>query len=158
MPQQTPSGKNQNISINRKVRYNYQILETYEAGLVLTGTEIKSIRSGNANLSDSYAHANNGELWLRNLHISRYTAAAESNHTPTRTRKLLLHRSEILYITRQINAKGLTVVPLRLYLRNGLAKIELGLARGKKRHDKRQLIIERDRRREADRAIKNRRV
>ena len=147
-----------NISINRKARYNYEILETYEAGLVLTGTEIKSIRSGNANLSDAYAHADGGELWLRNLHISRYTAAADSNHNPTRERKLLLKRSEIIDLSHNIGARGLTVVPLKLYLKNGLDKIQLGLAKGKKRYDKRQSIIERDRRREADRAIKNRRV
>ena len=145
-----------NISINRKARYNYEILETYEAGLVLTGTENKSIRSGNANLADAYAHADGGELWLRNLHISQY-AAASSNHHPTRTRKLLLRRNQIIELTHNIGARGLTVVPLKLYLKNGLAKIELALARGKKRHDKRQTIIERDRKREADRAIKNRR-
>ena len=146
-----------NISINRKARYNYEILETYEAGLVLTGTEIKSIRSGNANLADAYAHADGGELWLRNLHIAHY-AASSSNHHPTRTRKLLLRRSQIIELTHNIGARGLTVVPLKLYLKNGLAKIELALARGKKRYDKRQTIIERDRKREADRAIKNRRI
>jgi SsrA-binding protein len=146
-----------NISINRKARYNYEILETYEAGLVLTGTEIKSIRSGNANMADAYAHADGGELWLRNLHISQY-AASSSNHHPTRTRKLLLRRSQIIELTHNIGARGLTVVPLKLYLKNGLAKIELALGRGKKRYDKRQTIIERDRKREADRAIKNRRV
>jgi len=144
-----------NISINRKARYNYEILETYEAGLVLTGTEIKSIRSGNANMADAYAHADGGELWLRNLHIAHY-AASSSNHHPTRTRKLLLRRSQIIELTHNIGARGLTVVPLKLYLKNGLAKIELALARGKKRYDKRQTIIERDRKREADRAIKNR--
>ena len=146
-----------NISIKRKARYNYEILETYEAGLVLTGTEIKSIRSGNANMADAYAHADGGELWLRNLHIAHY-AASSSNHHPTRTRKLLLRRSQIIELTHNIGARGLTVVPLKLYLKNGLAKIELALARGKKRYDKRQTIIERDRKREADRAIKNRRI
>ena len=146
-----------NISINRKARYNYEILETYEAGLVLTGTEIKSIRSGNANMADAYAHADGGELWLRNLHIAHY-AASSSNHHPTRTRKLLLRRSQIIELTHNIGARGLTVVPLKLYLKNVLAKIELALARGKKRYDKRQTIIERDRKREADRAIKNRRI
>ena len=146
-----------NISINRKARYNYEILETYEAGLVLTGTEIKSIRSGNANMADAYAHADGGELWVRNLHIAHY-AASSSNHHPTRTRKLLLRRSQIIELTHNIGARGLTVVPLKLYLKNGLAKIELALARGKKRYDKRQTIIERDRKREADRAIKNRRI
>ena len=146
-----------NISINRKARYNYEILETYEAGLVLTGTEIKSIRSGNANMADAYAHADGGELWLRNLHIAHY-AASSSNHHPTRTRKLLLRRSQIIELPHNIGARGLTVVPLKLYLKNGLAKIELALARGKKRYDKRQTIIERDRKREADRAIKNRRI
>ena len=135
-----------NISINRKARYNYEILETYEAGLVLTGTEIKSIRSGNANMADAYAHADGGELWLRNLHIAHY-AASSSNHHPTRTRKLLLRRSQIIELTHNIGARGLTVVPLKLYLKNGLAKIELALARGKKRYDKRQTIIERDRKR-----------
>ena len=108
-----------NISINRKARYNYEILETYEAGLVLTGTEIKSIRSGNANMADAYAHADGGELWLRNLHIAHY-AASSSNHHPTRTRKLLLRRSQIIELTHNIGARGLTVVPLKLYLKNGI--------------------------------------
>lgn len=148
--------RSKTIAVNRRARYNYEILRTYEAGLVLTGTEIKSVRAGNVNFADSYAHPNDGELWLQNAHIAPYAAADRDNHEPTRPRKLLLHRSEIRDLSREVSAKGLTVVPLRLYLSHGLAKVELGLARGKRQHDKRQAIMERERKREAEQAIKNR--
>lgn len=144
------------IALNRRARHNYEILSTYEAGLVLTGTEIKSLRAGNANLSDAYAQPNDGELWLRNLHIATYASADHYNHDPIRPRKLLLHRSEIRELSREVSAKGLTLVPLRLYLTRGLAKVELGLARGKRRYDKRRTIIDRERKRDAERAIKRR--
>ena len=151
-----PRATSRTVALNRRARHNYEILSTYEAGLVLTGTEIKSLRAGNANLSDAYAQPQDGELWLRNLHIAAYASADHYNHEPTRPRKLLLHRSEIRELSQQVSAKGLTLVPLRLYLNRGLAKVELGLARGKRRHDKRRAIIDRERKREAERAIKRR--
>lgn len=146
---------NRTISVNRKARFDYEIVETIEAGLVLVGTEIKAIREGRVNLGDSYARPENGELWLVNAHISQYSAAGSyNNHEPTRPRKLLLHRGEITRLTRQIAAQGLTVVPLRLYIKRHRAKVELGLARGRRQYDKRQVIIERDREREARQAIR----
>ena len=149
-----PEGRTKTVAVNRRARYNYEILQTLEAGLVLTGTEIKSIRAGHANLSDAYAQPEDGELWLRNAHIAPYGSADRDNHDPTRPRKLLLHKSEIRDLSRQVSAKGLTLVPLRLYLSRGRAKVELGLARGKRTHDKRRTIIERERKREAEQAVK----
>ncbi len=142
------------MALNRRARYDYEILSTCEAGLVLTGTEIKAIRAGNANLSDAYAQPKDGEMWLRNAHIAAYAAADRDNHDPTRPRKLLLHRSEIRELSREVSAKGLTLVPLRLYLSRGRAKVELGLARGRRRYDKRRAIIDRERRREAEAAVR----
>ncbi len=154
MSAHNPQANSRTIALNRRARHNYEILSIYEAGLVLTGTEIKSLRAGNANLSDAYAQPQDGELWLRNLHIATYASADHHNHDPTRPRKLLLHRSEIRELSQQVSARGLTLVPLRLHLTRGLAKVELGLARGKRRHDKRRAIIDRERKREAERAIK----
>lgn len=151
-----PQSRAKTVALNRKARYNYEILRTLEAGLVLTGTEIKSIRAGNVNFADAYALPKDGELWLQNAHIAAYAAADRGNHEPTRPRKLLLHRSQIRDLSREVSAKGLTLVPLRMYLSHGLAKVELGLARGKRLHDKRQTLIERERKREAEQAIKRR--
>ena len=145
--------KSKTVAANRKARYNYEILDTFEAGLVLTGTEIKAIREGRANLSGAYARAEGGELWLVNAHIAQYSAGNLNNHDPTRPRKLLLHKGEIVRLTRQVAERGLTLVPLRLYLTRHVAKLELGLARGRRRHDKRQAIIERYREREAQQAV-----
>ena len=145
-----------NVTVNRKAYHDYLILERVEAGLVLTGTEIKSIRAGNVNFADAYAQPKDDELWLQNAHIAPYAAANRGNHEPTRPRKLLLHRSQIRHLSREVSAKGLTVVPLRLYLIRGRAKVELGLARGKRQHDKRQTLIERERKRDAEQAIKRR--
>ena len=142
-----------NVSVNRKARYDYEILDTVEAGLVLTGTEIKAIRQGRANLSDAYARTDNGELSLENSHIGHYEAASGNNHDPKRSRKLLLHKSQIDRLSRSVDEKGLTIVPLRLYLKRHLAKVELALARGRKRYDKRRVIIERYREREAREAM-----
>ncbi len=141
------------ITVNRRARYEYDILERYEAGIVLTGTEIKAIREGRANLSDGYARPSDGELWLENIHIAQYSAANVNNHEPTRPRKLLLHKEEIRELTKGVAQKGLTAVPLRLYLKHGRAKVELGLARGRKHHDKRRAMIEREREREAREAV-----
>lgn len=146
----------QTVALNRRARHNYAIEETLEAGMVLTGTEIKSIRAGRANLAEAYARIDRGEAWLIGAHIAPYEQGNRNNHEPTRTRKLLLHRDQITELMSSTQAKGLTLVPLRLYIRDGRAKLEIGLARGKKTHDKRRSIAERDMRRELDRQTKAR--
>lgn len=145
------------ITVNRKARHEYDIVETVEAGLVLTGTEIKAIREGRVNLSDAYAKPEGGELWLVNAHISQYSSASYNNHEPTRPRKLLLHKDELRRLSSQVAQKGFTIVPLRLYIKRHVAKVELGLARGRRQYDKRQAIIEREREREARQAVGRRR-
>ncbi len=144
------------VATNRKARHDYHIEDTYEAGLVLTGTEIKSIRASRVNLRDSYATLKEGELWLMNAHIAPYNQGSYANHEPRRPRKLLMHRREINRIAGRIQEKGFTLVPLRLYLKNNLAKVELGLARGKKQYDKRATLREKETRREIDRAVAHR--
>lgn len=129
---------------NRKARYNYEILETIECGIVLTGTEIKSIRSGKANIKDSYATVKNGEVFLINMHISSYENGNVFNHEETRTRKLLLHKKEIFKLRDKINLEGFTLVPLKISFVNGRAKVLIGVARGKKNYDKREAIKKRD--------------
>ncbi len=135
---------NRSIALNRKVLYNYEILERHEAGLVLTGSEIKSVRSGRVDLADGYARPENGELWLVNVHIAPYGAASTYNHEPRRSRKLLLHRAQIAELSSAVAQKGLTLVALRLYIKNHVAKVELGLGRGKRQYDKRRAIRERE--------------
>jgi SsrA-binding protein len=146
------------VALNRRARHDYQIEDTIEAGLVLTGTEIKSIRAGHANLAEAYARIEHGEAWLIGAHIAPYEQGNRNNHEPTRTRKLLLHRDQIAELVGKSQARGYTLVPLRLYIRNGLAKLELGIARGKKAHDKRRAIAERDARRELEREAKDARI
>ncbi|MGI5838111.1 MAG: SsrA-binding protein SmpB [bacterium] len=142
---------------NRKARHDYFIEETYEAGIALTGTEVKSLRAGKANLRDSYARIENGEIYLFNAHISPYDQGNRFNHDPLRVRKLLLHRMEINRLLGKVKEKGLTLIPLRIYFNErGLAKVEIGLARGKKLYDKRDDIAERDAKREMARAFKAR--
>ena len=142
------------VALNRRARHNYTITDTFEAGLVLTGTEIKSIRAGKVNLSDAYARVEKGEAWLIGAHIAPYEAGNRYNHEPRRDRKLLLHRTEIDQLMGRAAAKGLTVVPLRLYLTSkGRAKVELGLARGKQLHDRRRDIAERQSRRDIEREL-----
>jgi|SRR5690554_3534820 len=141
------------IAQNRKARYNYEILDTYEAGLALTGTEVKSLRAGRASLTEGYAEVRDGEVWLRNVHIPEYDQGSWTNHEPRRSRKLLLHRDEIARLIGKTQEKGLTLIPLSLYFKDGYAKVELALARGKKVHDKRRTIIERQARLEAERAM-----
>ena len=141
------------IATNRKARHDYLIEDTIEAGLVLTGSEIKSIRAGQVNLRDSYATIRDGEIWLINVHIAPYKQASFQNHEPRRDRKLLLHHREINRLTGKLQEKGLTLVPLQLYLKSSWAKVELGLARGKKLYDKRQSMRERDDRRQIARAL-----
>lgn len=145
------------VVVNRKAFHDYHIEETIEAGIVLTGTEIKSIRQGRMNLRDAYARIDDGEAWLVGMHISPYgQAGRHDQHEPDRRRKLLLHRAEIRYLTQQTQAKGMTVVPLRLAFRHGRAKLDLGVARGKKLYDKRDSIAEREAHRDIQRAIKAR--
>ena len=146
--------ENRTITTNRRARYDYEVMESVEAGLVLTGTEIKAIREGRVSLSDSYGKPENGELWLVNLHIAQYSAGSRDNHDPTRPRKLLLRKDQIRRLTRMVSERGLTLVPLRLYIKKHYAKVELGLARGRKRYDKRRAIVERDREREARDAVR----
>ena len=144
------------VTDNRKARFLYEILETYEAGIQLTGTEVKSIREGKVNLQDGYALIRNGEAWLINVHISPYTTSSQYfNHDPRRTRKLLLHRQEIRKLIGKVEQQGLTLVPLKLYLKRGLVKVSLGLARGKKLHDKREDLKRRQDQRDIQRAMKN---
>lgn len=142
------------IATNRKAYHDYFIEETYEAGLVLTGSEIKSVRQGRVNLKDSYARIENGEAWVLNMHISPYTHGGRENQSPTRTRKLLLHKEEILRLKQKVEAKGMTLVPLRLYIKGNRAKLELGLAKGKRQYDKREAIARRDAQREIERSLK----
>ncbi len=139
---------------NRKARHEYHVDDTYEAGIVLKGTEVKSIRAGKASLNEAFAFLKNGEVWLKNMYIKPYEHASYYNHDERRDRKLLLKRKEIREIDKNINQKGFTLVPLKLYFKGGYAKILLGLARGKKQYDKRQDIKEKDVKRELDRKIK----
>lgn len=143
------------ITDNRQARFLYEILETYEAGIQLTGTEVKSIRAGKVNLQDGYALIRNGEAWLINVHISPYTASGQYfNHEPRRTRKLLLHRQEIRKLIGKVEQEGLTLVPLKMYLKRGWVKIVIALGRGKKLHDKREDLKRRQDKRDMQRAMK----
>ena len=145
------------VATNRQARHDYFIEETFEAGLALTGTEIKSIRAGRLNLREAYARVENGEAWLVGMHVSPYDQAGGAfQHDPLRPRKLLLHRREIAHLRAQLGQKGLTLVPLRLYLKRGRAKVELGLAKGKKLYDKRDSLAAREARRDVERALRAR--
>jgi SsrA-binding protein len=144
------------IATNRKARYEYRFHDTVEAGLVLVGSEIKSIRAGRVSLREGFVLFEGGEAWLVNVHIAQYDPASVQNHEPKRRRKLLLHRREIDRLQRGVQEKGFTIVPTRLYLKDGRAKVEIALARGKKQYDKRQVIAERDSKRQMDRALKER--
>lgn len=144
------------IAENRKARHDYHIHETYEAGIVLAGTEVKSLRAGRANLKDSYAHVENGELMISQMHISPYDQGNIFNHEPMRKRKLLMHKREILKLFGQTREKGYSLVPLKLYFTRGKAKVQLALASGKKNYDKRQDIAARDAKRDMERALRDR--
>ena len=137
------------VTVNRKAQHDYQLFDRVEAGLVLTGTEVKSVRAGRVNLRESYARPDKGEMWLLGAHIAQYEPGSRANHEPQRPRKLLLHKEQIRELAEAVDQKGLTVVPLRLYLKDDLAKVELAVALGRKAYDKRQAIAER----EADRQI-----
>lgn len=144
------------VTVNRKAHYDYQIVKSLEAGIVLTGTEIKAIREGRANLQDAYVRFERGEVWLDGSHIGAYAPASRFNHEPGRLRKLLLHRDEIRELERAVRQQGLTVVPLRMYLKDGMAKVEIALARGKRQYDKREAIAKRTAEREMQRALRHR--
>jgi SsrA-binding protein len=144
------------VATNRRARHEYEILETFEAGLALQGTEVKSLRAGQVSFKDSYATIQNTEAWLVGCHISPYSQGGYANHDPERRRKLLLHRREINRLQGKTAERGLTIVPLRVYFKGGRAKLEVGLARGKKLHDKRVALRERETRREMDREIRAR--
>lgn len=145
------------VTVNRRARREYFIDESFEAGIVLLGSEVKSLRDGRANLADSYARVDKGQVFLVNSHISPYPAANMFNHEPTRPRKLLLHKREISRLTGKVKERGLTLIPLKLYFKDGRAKVELGLARGKKLYDKRATVKEKMVRREMERSMKSRR-
>jgi len=142
------------ITVNRKAYHDYHVLESLEAGIVLAGTEIKSIRAGRVNIRDAYARPERGELWLFNAHISGYQAGSHYDHDPNRPRKLLLHRRQVEELTDMATQKGLTLVPLKLYIKRGVAKLELAVVRGKRLHDKREAMARRETEREIERALK----
>jgi SsrA-binding protein len=144
------------IATNRQARYRYTFLDTWEAGLVLMGTEVKALREGKAQIKDGYASVRDGEVWLHNVHIPPYGPASRENHEPERSRKLLMHRREIERLIGKTREKGLTLVPTRIYFRDGRAKVEIALAKGKDVGDKRQAIKERELKREMERAIRAR--
>jgi SsrA-binding protein len=144
------------IAENRKARHDYHILDSWEAGVALLGTEVKSIREGRVNLRDSYARADKGEVWMLNVHISPYSHRGSADHSELRPRKLLLHKEEIRKIIGRVSEKGLTLVPLELYLKSGRVKVLLGLAKGKQAHDKRETIRRREVERETRAAVKSR--
>jgi SsrA-binding protein len=141
------------IVSNRRARHDYEIMDTYEAGIVLTGTEVKSLRAGRASLADAYASVEDGEVWLRGVHIPEYTQGSWTNHEPRRTRKLLLHRKEIFRLLGKIKERGLALVPLSMYFSDGKVKVELALARGKRSYDKRAELAKRDAKREVARTL-----
>ncbi|MCD2256878.1 SsrA-binding protein SmpB [Agrilactobacillus fermenti] len=144
------------LANNRKARHDYSILETYEAGIALTGTEIKSVRAGKINLKDGFARVRNNELWLENVHISEYKQGNQFNHDPLRNRKLLLHKKEITKLAGVAQDKGITIVPLKVYLKHGFAKVLIGVGKGKRQYDKRETLKRKEQDREMARALKNR--
>lgn len=144
------------IARNKRARFDYEILDTWEAGIVLTGTEVKSLRDGRANIADAYGIVRDGEIFLINMHVSPYERGGYANHEPARTRKLLLHKKEIRRLIGAVERQGLTLIPLELYFRNGVAKVALALGKGKKLHDKRETTRRRDAEREMARAIRSR--
>ena len=144
------------VATNRRARYDYDIEDTYEAGVVLTGAEVKSLRGGRASLGEAYARLNDGEVWIENLHIPPYAHASDPGYDPRRPRKLLLHRGEIERLIGRVQERGYSMVPMRLYFRRGKAKLQFGLGRGKRRHEKRDAKLEQEHQREIERAFSRR--
>lgn len=151
-----PKGEGKLIAQNKKARHDYSVIDTMEAGIVLQGTEIKSIRNGRINLKDGFARIRNGEAYLYNVHISPYDQGNLFNHDPTRTRKLLLHKKQIAKLTAETKTTGITLVPLKVYIKNGFAKVLIGIAKGKKTYDKREDLKRKEVDRQIDRTLKNR--
>ncbi len=147
---------NKNIATNRKASFNYELGEQFEAGLVLMGSEIKSLRESGCSLTDGYVHERNGEMWLMEVHISEYVQSGTFGHTPLRPRKLLLHKKEIARLLAKVHERGYSIIPTRVYFKEGRAKVEIALARGKKQYDKRDALAEKDSRRDIQRALKER--
>ena len=156
MPKSAEQPEHESIAKNRRARHDYSILDTYEAGIVLTGSEVKSLREGKANLADAYGIVKDGEIYLLNLHISQYERASYNNHDVTRTRKLLLHKREIERLIGAIERQGLTLIPLELYFKRGIVKVAMALGKGKKAHDKREDAKAKDADREIARAVRAR--
>ncbi len=156
MPNASAEDESTSVARNKRARHDYHVIETWEAGLVLTGTEVKSLRNGKANIADAYAIIRNGEIFLINLHIPPYEQGNQFNHDPTRTRKLLLHRKEIRRLIGSVERQGLSLVPLELYFKRGIAKVMLALGKGKKLHDKRDTERKRDAEREMARVSRTR--
>ncbi|MFC0525596.1 SsrA-binding protein SmpB [Pontibacillus salicampi] len=150
-----PKGQGKQVAQNRKASHDFYIEDTFEAGIVLKGTEIKSIRAGRVNMKDSFARVNKGEVFLHNLHISAYEQGNQFNHEPTRMRKLLLHRKQIDRLIGETQQEGYSLVPLKMYIKNGVAKVLIGLGKGKKKYDKREDLKRKQAKRDIDRAIKN---
>jgi SsrA-binding protein len=155
MPQGSEGQRN--VASNRRARFDYELLERFEAGIVLTGSEVKSLRLGRASLSEAFARVDGREVWLENMHVPPYEQGEKRGYDPRRRRKLLLHRAEIDRLLGRTAEKGLALVPIRVYFAHGLAKVELGLGRGKRAHEKRQTVLEREARREMERAVGRRR-
>jgi SsrA-binding protein len=148
--------KFKDVAVNRRASHDYEILQRLEAGLALTGSEIKSVREGKVSLQEAYARPERGEVWLQGAHIAEYGPAAHFGHEPRRPRRLLLHRAEIRELERQVNQRGLTVIPLRMYLKDGMAKVEIAVARGRRSYDKREAIAKREAQRDVERALRQR--
>jgi len=144
------------VAVNRRALHDYEILNRIEAGISLTGSEIKSARAGKVSLQEAYARPENGEVWLRGAHIAEYAPASYQGHDPRRSRRLLLHRRQITEIETEVNQKGLTLIPLRMYLKNGMAKVEIAIARGRRQFDKREAIAKKEAQREVERALRQR--
>ena len=153
-PKDKPGPYIKTVADNRRARFDYEVLEQVEAGVVLSGTEIKSVRAGKANIRDAYAQVRGGEMWLQNLHISPWVSAGPWNHEPIHPRRLLLHKKEIVRLQRQSGQQGLTIVPLRMYIKGHVAKVELALAKGRRRYDKRKVIQDRETKREIAREMR----
>jgi SsrA-binding protein len=155
-PSKTNGSRVKDVAVNRKALHDYEILERHEAGIALTGSEIKSVREGKVSLQEAFARPERGEMWLQGAHIAQYGPAAQFGHEPRRPRRLLLHKSEARDLSRQVEQRGLTIVPLRLYLKDGLAKVEIALARGRRQYDKREALAKREAEREMERALRQR--
>lgn len=155
-PSRDSATRFKDVAVNRRAFHDYEILDKYEAGIALTGSEIKSVRDGKVSLQEAYARPEKGEIWLQGAHIAEYKSAAHFGHEPRRSRRLLLHKKQIQEIEDEVGQKGLTLIPLRMYLKDGKAKVELGVARGRREFDKRQAIAKRDADREIQRALRQR--